>query len=81
MTETPLHKAAANNHVEVMRFLLEWKGEEKPELEAKNMVLQSFAYLFSIYTRFCCHTMNHVPSRSDASISKAMSSAKVVNFF
>ncbi|KAG0623001.1 hypothetical protein M758_3G140800 [Ceratodon purpureus] len=37
MTETPLHKAAANNHVEVMRFLLEWKGEEKPELEAKNM--------------------------------------------
>lgn len=38
MTETPLHKAAANNHVEIMKFLLEWQGEEKAELEAKNMV-------------------------------------------
>ncbi|KAG0618646.1 hypothetical protein M758_4G081200 [Ceratodon purpureus] len=37
MTETPLHKAAANNHVEILKFLLEWQGEEKAELEAKNM--------------------------------------------
>lgn len=41
MSETPLHKAAANNHTEVMRFLLDWKGEEKPELESKNMVIFS----------------------------------------
>jgi hypothetical protein len=39
MTETPLHKAAANNHVEILKFLLEWQGEDKAELEAKNMVI------------------------------------------
>jgi hypothetical protein len=38
MTEVPLHKAAANNHVEVLKYLLEWNGAEKPELEARNMV-------------------------------------------
>ena len=42
MTETPLHKAAANNHVEILKFLLEWQGEEKAELEAKNMVILCF---------------------------------------
>lgn len=38
MTETPLHKAAANNRVECLRCLLEWQGPEKADLEAKNMV-------------------------------------------
>lgn len=38
MTEVPLHKAAANNHVDVLKYLLEWNGAEKPELEARNMV-------------------------------------------
>lgn len=44
MTETPLHKAAANNHVEILKFLLEWQGEEKAELEANNMVSLRFSF-------------------------------------
>ena len=44
MTETPLHKAAANNHVEIVKFLLEWQGEEKADVEAKNMVILSFSF-------------------------------------
>ncbi|KAK9148821.1 hypothetical protein Scep_007578 [Stephania cephalantha] len=37
MAQTPLHVAAASNNVEVVKFLLDWQGEEKIELEAKNM--------------------------------------------
>jgi len=38
MSQTPLHVAAGNNNVAIVKFLLEWKGTEKIELEAKNMV-------------------------------------------
>ncbi|KAH9574411.1 hypothetical protein CY35_01G055800 [Sphagnum magellanicum] len=36
MTETPLHRAAASNEVDAVKFLLEWQGAEKVELETKN---------------------------------------------
>ncbi|KAJ0097518.1 hypothetical protein Patl1_27408 [Pistacia atlantica] len=37
MLETPLHVSASNNKTEIVKFLLEWKGDEKVDLEAKNM--------------------------------------------
>lgn len=38
MVQTPLHVAAGYNNVEIVKVLLDWKGVEKVELEAKNMV-------------------------------------------
>ncbi|KAJ0096741.1 hypothetical protein Patl1_27416 [Pistacia atlantica] len=37
MLETPLHLSAGNNNTEIVKFLLEWKGDDKVDLEAKNM--------------------------------------------
>ncbi|CAI9772280.1 unnamed protein product [Fraxinus pennsylvanica] len=37
MAQTPLHVSAGYNNVEIMKFLLDWPGPEKVELEAKNM--------------------------------------------
>ncbi|XP_074273826.1 ribulose bisphosphate carboxylase/oxygenase activase, chloroplastic isoform X2 [Silene latifolia] len=37
MAQTPLHVAAGYNKVEIVKLLLNWKGQEKVELEAKNM--------------------------------------------
>ncbi|WOL02171.1 hypothetical protein Cni_G10890 [Canna indica] len=37
MAQTPLHVAAGYNNSSIVKFLLEWKGPEKVELEAKNM--------------------------------------------
>ncbi|KAJ4822596.1 hypothetical protein Tsubulata_021925 [Turnera subulata] len=37
MAQTPLHVSAGNNKVEIIKFLLDWQGAEKVELEAKNM--------------------------------------------
>ncbi|XP_058085117.1 uncharacterized protein LOC131232711 [Magnolia sinica] len=37
MAQTPLHVAAGYNNVEIVKFLLDWRGPEKIELEAKNM--------------------------------------------
>ncbi|OAY53757.1 protein CbxX, chromosomal isoform X1 [Manihot esculenta] len=37
MAQTPLHVSAGNNRAEIIKFLLDWRGEEKVELEAKNM--------------------------------------------
>jgi SpoVK/Ycf46/Vps4 family AAA+-type ATPase len=37
MTQTPLHVAAGYNRADVVKYLLEWQGLEKVELEAKNM--------------------------------------------
>ncbi|KAJ0097972.1 hypothetical protein Patl1_27424 [Pistacia atlantica] len=36
MLETPLHVSASNNKTEIVKFLLEWKGDDKVDLEAKN---------------------------------------------
>ena len=38
MAQTPLHVSAGNNRAEIVKFLLDWQGPEKVELEAKNMV-------------------------------------------
>jgi len=38
IAQTPLHVAAAHNKKEIVKFLLNWQGPEKLELEAKNMV-------------------------------------------
>ncbi|MQL72840.1 hypothetical protein Taro_005183 [Colocasia esculenta] len=37
MSQTPLHVAAGNNNTGIVKFLLDWKGLEKVEIEAKNM--------------------------------------------
>nr|DAD26921.1 TPA_asm: hypothetical protein HUJ06_028389 [Nelumbo nucifera] len=37
MAQTPLHVSAGYNNVEIVKFLLNWRGPEKVELEAKNM--------------------------------------------
>ncbi|GFP90181.1 stage v sporulation protein k [Phtheirospermum japonicum] len=37
MVQTPLHIAAGLNRVEIVKYLLEWKGPGKVELEAKNV--------------------------------------------
>ncbi|KAK9268544.1 hypothetical protein L1049_000298 [Liquidambar formosana] len=37
MAQTPLHVSAGYNSVEIVKFLLDWQGQEKIELEAKNM--------------------------------------------
>ncbi|KAK2645679.1 hypothetical protein Ddye_020874 [Dipteronia dyeriana] len=37
MSQTPLHVSAGYNKAEVVKFLLEWQGTEKVELEAQNM--------------------------------------------
>lgn len=39
MVQTPLHVSAGYNSIEIVKLLLAWKGPEKVELEAKNMVL------------------------------------------
>lgn len=38
MTQTPLHVSAGYNNIEIVKLLLEWRGPEKVELEAQNMV-------------------------------------------
>lgn len=37
MGHTPLHISAGYNKVEIMKFLFSWQGQEKVNLEAKNM--------------------------------------------
>ncbi|EPS61466.1 hypothetical protein M569_13334, partial [Genlisea aurea] len=37
MGQTPLHVSSGYNRYEIVKFLLDWKGAEKVELEAKNM--------------------------------------------
>lgn len=37
MVQTPLHVAAGNNRIEIVKHLLTWPGPEKLELEARNM--------------------------------------------
>nr|XP_010925845.1 uncharacterized protein LOC105048278 [Elaeis guineensis] len=37
MSQTPLHVASGYNNTSIVKFLLEWQGPEKVELEAKNM--------------------------------------------
>ncbi|KAK4479132.1 hypothetical protein RD792_014643, partial [Penstemon davidsonii] len=36
LTQTPLHIAAGHNKVEIVKYLLDWRGPETLELEAKN---------------------------------------------
>ncbi|KAL7137681.1 hypothetical protein ABFS83_10G109500 [Erythranthe nasuta] len=37
MAQTPLHVSAGYNSIEIVKFLLDWRGPEKLELEIKNM--------------------------------------------
>ncbi|KAG8376022.1 hypothetical protein BUALT_Bualt09G0019700 [Buddleja alternifolia] len=41
MVQTPLHVSAGYNRIEIVKFLLDWRGPEKVELEAKNMYGES----------------------------------------
>lgn len=38
MAQTPLHVSAGQNRVDIVKFLLDWQGPDKVEMEAKNMV-------------------------------------------
>lgn len=38
MAQTPLHVSAGHNRTEIVKFLLDWQGTDKVEMEAKNMV-------------------------------------------
>lgn len=38
MAQTPLHVSAGHNRAEIVKFLLDWQGADKVEMEAKNMV-------------------------------------------
>lgn len=49
LAQTPLHVAAGNNKVEVVKFLLEFTGPEKIELEAKNMVCCQLASVGTLF--------------------------------
>ena len=46
MAQTPLHVSAGYDRAEIIKFLLDWQGPEKAELEAKNMVGKHFIYYF-----------------------------------
>lgn len=37
MAQTPLHVSAGYNRSDIVKFLLNWQGPEKVEMEAKNM--------------------------------------------
>ncbi|KAF7813835.1 Protein cfxQ like [Senna tora] len=37
MAQTPLHVSAGHNRADIVKFLLNWQGPDKVELEAKNM--------------------------------------------
>ncbi|KAG4388528.1 hypothetical protein GLYMA_09G191100v4 [Glycine max] len=37
MAQTPLHVSAGHNRTEIVKFLLDWQGADKVEMEAKNM--------------------------------------------
>lgn len=47
MSQTPLHAAAASNHTEIVRLLLEWEGPDKADMEAKNMYGETALHLAS----------------------------------
>lgn len=44
MVQTPLHVCAGYNRSEIVKFLLDWQGLEKVELEARNMVGICFSF-------------------------------------
>lgn len=55
MAQTPLHVSAGNNRAEIIKFLLDWRGGEKVELEAKNMVKQNMHIVFTSFeSRWPC---------------------------
>ncbi|QCD92099.1 uncharacterized protein LOC114182134 [Vigna unguiculata] len=37
MAQTPLHVSAGQNRADIVKFLLDWQGPDKVEMEAKNM--------------------------------------------
>lgn len=52
MAQTPLHVSAGYNKAEIVKFLLDWQGPDKVELEARNMV----GKMFSFWIRILSHT-------------------------
>lgn len=49
LSQTPLHISVANNKVEIVKYLLDWKGPGEIELEAKNAVCKSNLKLKSLW--------------------------------
>ena len=51
MAQTPLHVSAGQNRADIVKFILDWQGPDRVELEAKNMVSNSCQlYLCIIWT-------------------------------
>jgi hypothetical protein len=42
MAQTPLHVSAGYNRADIIKFLLDWQGAEKVELEPRNMVSEEY---------------------------------------
>lgn len=51
MYHTPLHVSAGNGNVDIVKYLLDWPGSDKVELEAMNTV--SLFLFFSRGFDFC----------------------------
>lgn len=53
MAQTPLHISSGYNNAEIVEHLLNWPGEEKVELEAKNMVNRGSSYNIDSLVFYC----------------------------
>lgn len=47
MYHTPLHVSAGNGNVDIVKYLLDWSGSDKVELEAMNTVKNLILFYFS----------------------------------
>lgn len=50
MGQTPLHVSAGYNRAEIVKFILDWPGPDKVEMEAKNMVRKIYEFLISDFS-------------------------------
>ena len=48
MAQTPLHVSAGYNRADIIKFLLDWQGAEKVELEPRNMASRIYIFVFSV---------------------------------
>jgi hypothetical protein len=46
MAQTPLHVSAGYNRADIIKFLLDWQGAEKVELEPRNMASTIYIFAF-----------------------------------
>lgn len=60
MYHTPLHVSAGNGNVDIVKYLLDWPGSDKVELEAMNTVSlflffsRGFDFCIDLFYFMCC---------------------------